>query len=66
MVEATVVDGREMRAAADDRGQPWATMQARDDNSKKKNPVKVIIRITRGIYAFARTMKIVRVRTLQK
>jgi len=30
-VGALVVDGREMRAAADDRGQPRATVQARGD-----------------------------------
>ena len=32
MVGAAAVDyGREMRATADDRGQPLATVQARDD-----------------------------------
>jgi hypothetical protein len=31
MVGATVVDGHEMRAPADDRGQPWAI--------KKKNQI---------------------------
>ncbi len=44
-VGTTVVGGREMQAAADDRGQPQATMQAKDD-CNKKNLVKSIIRIT--------------------
>ena len=35
-VGAPVVGGREMQAAADDRGQPRTTMQARDDCKKKK------------------------------
>ncbi len=35
-VGATVVGGREMRAAADDRGQLRAAMQARDDCRKMK------------------------------
>jgi hypothetical protein len=29
-VGAAAVDGREMRGAADDRGQPFATVQARE------------------------------------
>ena len=43
-VGAAVVDGREMRAAADDRGPPRATMQARDDCDKKVKLVKAMIR----------------------
>ena len=35
-VGTTVVGGREMQAAADDRGQPRATMQARE-HCKKQN-----------------------------
>jgi hypothetical protein len=58
-VGAAVVDGREMRGAADHRRQPVTTikhrkLESRDDCSKKKNLVKTIIRITRGIDAFAR------------
>ena len=52
-VGATVVGGREMQAAADDRG------QARDAKKKKKKKKsrKSIIRITCGIDAFALTIK---------
>ena len=38
-VGATVVDGRKMRAAVDDRNQPRATLQARYDCNKIKYPI---------------------------
>ena len=44
-VEAAVVDGRGIRRAVDDRGQPQAIVQAREDCNKKKI-VKAIILIT--------------------
>ena len=52
-VGAAVVDGNKMRAAADDRGQQFKLEKV---VTKTKNILKAIIRITRGIYAFARTM----------
>ena len=45
-VGVAMVDGRGMRAAAYDRGQPRTIAQARDDCNKNKNLVKSIIRIT--------------------
>ena len=39
MVGASVVGGREMRASADDRGQPRATIQARDNCNKKSRKI---------------------------
>ncbi len=35
-VGAAMVDGRGMRATADDRGQPRAIVQAKDDCNKKE------------------------------
>ena len=52
-VGAAVVDGRKMRAAADDRGQKCKLEKI---VTKTKNILKAIIRITCGIDAFARTM----------
>ena len=51
-VGAAVVDGRKMRAAADDRGQKCKPQKI----VKKKKILKAIIRITCGIDAFAHTM----------
>ncbi len=44
-VGVALVDGRAMRVAVDDRGQPHAIMQAKDDCNKKKLE-KTIILIT--------------------
>ena len=52
-VGAALVDGRKMRATADDRGQKCRLEKI---VKKKQKNLKVIIRITYGIDAFARTM----------
>ncbi len=46
LIGPTMVDGHGMRAAADDRGQTQAIVQARDDCNKIKYLVKEIILIT--------------------
>jgi hypothetical protein len=59
-VGAAVVGGREMQAAADNRGQQCKL----ETIVTKKNLVQSIIRITCGIDAFARTIKQCRYRTV--